>query len=137
MRSTHEVCMERGEQKGGGGRKETLVQGSCEEGHCHVALEWCLSRCILGKWEKSGFHALAVGPKSPMLQGKHGKSIGQERKPRFQQCSLVRGHKQQMQDSGPEAGSPLACSTIALGESPNLYRVRCKQQEKGEGENQT
>jgi hypothetical protein len=70
-----------------------------------------------------------------MLQGKHGKSIGQRRHPLARE--KVKISAMQMQDSGPEAGSPLACSAVALEESPNLCHVSCKQQEKGEGENQT
>lgn len=49
-----------------------------KKGHCRIALEWSLSRCILGKWKEKW---VPGGPTSPVLQGKHGKSMGQRKHP--------------------------------------------------------
>lgn len=130
MRSIRDVCVERGEQKNGVGVGKKLQYKASlkktEEGH--VALEWCLSRCILGRRKEEWVPCCSSKPHKSHATGQMCKSPRQRRHPlardKAQISARLSRRGTQTADSGlrprgRRTGGPLACSMIALGESPN------------------
>lgn len=145
-----EGCVEWwGEQKRGKEGNQYKAVLKAEEGHCHIALVTVLERVQADlSWKsgkKSGYHTHSPRPHMPQATWTTWWEPRQRRHPLTREKTQISGMLQLREmNSGFRTWaqrrcpcSPACSVTAFCEESPNFYRVQCKQQEKGEGENQT